>query len=155
MRSLVESLTGGQAEQDRLAEGGGFLSTGGPEGDSVASGGANIGAGLASLAVAGGLIAAGFASTKKSASSSISSSAVENVQATRGVVVGPQDIAIFKVGDAIADAFVPITALAETRNALLGQILAAVRGDGIPGSESAGALDALLAGELNTSPSLT
>jgi tape measure domain-containing protein len=119
-----------------------------PAGDTSGNFLSDNAAGIGSLIVAGGLIAQGFASTSSSVSSSIQKSAVDSIEASRGVVVGPQDIAIFKVGDAIADAFIPIQSLAIVRNDLLTQILAAVRLNG--GGVSDASLDAQIASEFNT-----
>jgi hypothetical protein len=84
----------------------------------------------------------------------ISDQAVESVEATRGIVVGPTEVPIFQVGNAIADAFIPVEGLLRETNDILRDIRS---GGGIVGT-TAGVVefdleDALEEG-LNSSPAL-
>ena len=80
----------------------------------------------AGLGIALALISSSFGGTKSSVRNDLVSSAVESAQATRGVVAGPVDIPVFKVGAEIEKAFL------ET-NSILRQILGAVQTSGVLG----------------------
>jgi len=83
---------------------------------------AALGAGL-------GLLAGAFSSTESKVRNDLAKSgAVQDVQATRGIVAGPTNVPIFQLGETIETAFLPTNALlTEIRNgifALIGQPLA-------------------------------
>lgn len=86
--------------------------------------GSNVLGGAATSAALGiglGLLAGAFQDTTKSVTNDLAkSSAIEDIQATRGVVAGPTSIPIFQVGESIEAALIPTNALlTEIRDGIL------------------------------------
>lgn len=106
------------------------------------------------LGIAGTFLARQFAGRQASVTSDQVDSIVDSAQQVRGVVVGPTDIPIFQVANAIADAFIPIEALLGEQLAVQRQIRDRLGVAG--GVDTAGQLvvDDVAAAELNAGPTL-
>ena len=120
------------------------ISTGGEGGQ-----GGGIGAGLgAALGVGLGFLAGALRDTTSSIQNDMAQSpAVENVQATRGVVAGPTNIPIFQVGSDLKEAMAYVEELLE-------RIAVAVEGNTGPEAAATSTLDAQAGEELFNSPTL-
>lgn len=91
--------------------------------------------GVLSFVVQQGLAAAlGGTNASQSAAAGGIRSAVTSTQDVRGIVAGPQSIAIAQVGDNIATAVAPLIDLASIRNSILGEIRDNTRGGGLGGT---------------------
>ncbi len=138
LKNIFDQL-GGAGDQLAGAEGSG--------------GGFDFGKALGTLALVGSVVQAGLKKTSSSARQGLASSAVTDVQETRGLIAGAQNVPIQKIGDDIQDAFVPLLVVAESELATLQSILLAIRAQGT-GDAATASLDGTLTSELNGSTSL-